>query len=256
MIDEILDSTKSSLADRISSPLLGSFLVSWCIWNWKFLVILFSDAGVTQTFSLVESVAFSDINDILSNGLLYPLITSLIYVFIYPFPARYVYGFMLYQKNKNNRLRQSVANETPLTLEESRQLTAEFNEIYQKQILQIEELNEKISQLTLASQDKNSKELKNSKLYNYSKNEITESQIFLLQLIADQVGGASENGIKKIAGINTLQIVFDIEELVRKSLLERVVSIRGEGNRLRLTHEGVGVLLQKNRNSSDEASPS
>lgn len=244
MLKEILNSAKSTLTDRLSSPLLGSFLVSWCLWNWKFLVILFSDAGVTQTFAMVESISFPDVNSIWRNGLAYPLSTSLIYVFLYPFPARFIYGFMLHQNRKTNQMRQSISKETLLTLEESHQLTTEFIELNQKQLETIEKLNEKVTRLTIGTKGKNPNDLPISKLVNLSQNKLSESQIYLLNLISEEAGVANENRIKKVLSTNILQTDFDIEELVRKNFLERITSIRGEGSKLRLTHEGIGFLLQ------------
>jgi hypothetical protein len=57
MVNEIVKSAKAQLSERIASPLIGSFVISWCLWNYKFLVILFSASAfmwpVRETFSLV-----------------------------------------------------------------------------------------------------------------------------------------------------------------------------------------------------------
>ena len=245
MLKEILDSAKSNLTDRLSSPLLGSFVISWCLWNWKFLVILFSDAGVTRTFELTEAVSFPDSYAALCNGLLYPVLTSLIYVFLYPFPARFAYGFILRQNRKSNQLRQNIAKETLLTVEESHRLTSEFNELYAEKIEIIAKLNEKVTQLTLGAQIKNSKNLKPTNSKNISEIKISESQSSLLNFIHKNLDGEGENKIKEFFGANRLQTEFDIGELIGRGLLRRVTNIRGGGDRLKLTQEGLGILLGK-----------
>lgn len=84
MLDDLLKSAKETIADRLASPLLGSFAVTWCLWNYKFLVILFSAAGVSQTFKLIETIAFPDTWSLIMRGTLYPLGSALLYVFAYP----------------------------------------------------------------------------------------------------------------------------------------------------------------------------
>lgn len=59
MLEDLLKAAREQAADRLTSPLIGSFIVSWCLWNYRFLVILFFDATVSQTFRLIEaSVVF------------------------------------------------------------------------------------------------------------------------------------------------------------------------------------------------------
>lgn len=125
MIDEIMKSAKDSLLDRLSNPLLGSFILSWCLWNYKFLVILFSAASVTTTFKLVDSTAFPDTYTVFTQGLAFPMLTAMAYIFIYPYPAKFVYGFTGRRQREINELRRLIDNETPLTLEESRAIRAE-----------------------------------------------------------------------------------------------------------------------------------
>ncbi|MGY3958986.1 hypothetical protein [Aeromonas popoffii] len=45
MFDEILSSLKGTAKTRISDPIIGSFLISWCIFNWKPLALLFFGNG-------------------------------------------------------------------------------------------------------------------------------------------------------------------------------------------------------------------
>ena len=147
MLDDLLKSAKESILERIASPLLGSFSVAWCLWNYKFLVILFSEATVSQTFSLAEKYAFPDVSSVVIRGLLLPVLTAAAYVFVYPYPARFVYGFTQRRQVEINRLRQQIENETPLTLEDSRKLRAEFVEADRRHKETVDRLNEEITRL-------------------------------------------------------------------------------------------------------------
>ena len=83
LIDDLLTSAKQTLTERLASPLLGSFAAAWCTWNYKFLVILFSSAGVSQTFGLIEKFSFPDVASIFTRGIIYPLLSAVAYVFFY-----------------------------------------------------------------------------------------------------------------------------------------------------------------------------
>ena len=43
MLKETINSLKGVLYERISSPLWGTYIISFSIWNWSALLILFAD---------------------------------------------------------------------------------------------------------------------------------------------------------------------------------------------------------------------
>lgn len=128
MLDEILSSAKTTLVERLASPLLGSFVVAWCAWNYRFLIVLLSEKSITKTFELIDTVIFPTPLAVVTHGFLFPLISALVYVFIYPYPARFVYGFTRRRQKEINQLRQQIEDETPMTKEESRALRLEYLE--------------------------------------------------------------------------------------------------------------------------------
>jgi hypothetical protein len=98
MLEHFFEPVRDTLQERLASPLLASFTASWCLWNYKFIVILFSANSVERTFQLIDEVAFPDIPTILTKGVLYPTIAACIYIFLFPYPTRWVYGFTKRQK--------------------------------------------------------------------------------------------------------------------------------------------------------------
>jgi hypothetical protein len=147
MIDDLLTAAKAGVLDRLASPLLGSFSAAWCVWNYKFLVILFSDATVSQTFRLIETVAFPDAASIVGRGVVFPLLTALFYVFVYPHPARFVYEYSLQRQREANDVRRRIEAETLLTLEETRRFRAEFAKSERASQETVDRLNSEISRL-------------------------------------------------------------------------------------------------------------
>ena len=53
MLEEISKSIRADLYERASSPLLGAFLTSWLIWNWK--TMLGGSRGQVLRFALSEN---------------------------------------------------------------------------------------------------------------------------------------------------------------------------------------------------------
>jgi hypothetical protein len=105
---------------------MGSFVVSWCLWNYRFLVILFSDTTLTQTFSQIDASCFPDTWAVFYRGVLFPLLTSLAYIFVYPYPAKFVYEFTRRRQQELLAIRRRISDETLLTVEESRKLRSEL----------------------------------------------------------------------------------------------------------------------------------
>lgn len=244
MLNELWDSTKSNLTDRLSSPLIGSFLVSWCLWNWKFLVILFSDANISQTFNMIESISFPDLKSIFIFGVACPLITSLFYIFLYPFPARFVYGYVLNQNRKNNELRQSISKETLLTKEESEYFKTKYIDVIKRQQDAIQLLNDKIADLTITSNNAAEGKIDKSEVVDKSLNSpLTESQLIILKKISSMGEAATQSDVLLFSKLDKLQVKYDLEELVRKKYLN--ISVNESFIKVyQLTHEGVGILLK------------
>lgn len=145
MLDDLLSSAKDSLLERIASPLIGSFVVAWPLWNYKFLVILFSDNDVTTTFHLIEQIAFPDAWAVISRGIAFPLLSTLAYVFLYPYPAKLVYGFVRRRQVELNELKLAIESAELLSVEQSRVLRATFRErlgTLQRELDRVTEENE------------------------------------------------------------------------------------------------------------------
>lgn len=189
MIEKIIEPVRQILQERLASPLLASFAASWCLWNYKFIVILFSANSVERTFQLIHEVAFPDAWAIILRGFLYPSLAACIYIFLFPYPTRLVYGFTRRRQKELNQLRQAIENETPLTLEESRKIRAEIREAerrYKDEVVslsaEIQDLRAKLnssSELPLTKLDPKNIEVKPL---------ITESQENIL-LLLDKYGG-------------------------------------------------------------------
>ncbi len=124
MISEFIKTIKVNLYERATSPLAGAILISWCLWNYPVLIILFSSLDPQEKIKLIQESLINYPRSVWG-----PLLTSAFFVFIYPFPARLVYWFSRKQKKVLRDVRQKIEDEELLTKEESRNIRREIYNI-------------------------------------------------------------------------------------------------------------------------------
>ena len=54
MFEDIYNAIKATLYERVSSPFISSFILSWCVFNYKILFILFSNMETRYKFYEIE----------------------------------------------------------------------------------------------------------------------------------------------------------------------------------------------------------
>lgn len=142
MNEEIIKSIKASLYDRATSPLFGTFAVSWIIWNYRFIFVLFSPMSIIDKFSYIDETLYAASWTQWRYFLVYPLVTTALFIFVYPFPAQFVYEYWRKRQKELIEIRRKIEDETLLTVGESRKLrqrTIELEEEYGSKLYSSEE---------------------------------------------------------------------------------------------------------------------
>ncbi len=114
--------------ERFTSPLISSFALAWAAVNYKFFVILFSRESVASSFILIGDL-FPDWKTRLLNGFAIPLGIALFYLFVFPYPSQWVYKHWRRNLQKTDKIKQEYESAKRLTVEESRQLRQQINEL-------------------------------------------------------------------------------------------------------------------------------
>lgn len=148
MFNEVIQAIKVSLYERIISPLLGAFVISWSIVNYRFYLIIFSNESVEEKFNLIHSYVFAEIwgyslpynLGILLFGILIPSAMTWAIIYIYPIPAKHVYEHTRKKQKELKTLRQEIDDEIPLTSKESRKIWATLAEKDEQLDSKIEEV--------------------------------------------------------------------------------------------------------------------
>lgn len=76
----------AEINERTRSPLIYSFLIAWVIFNWKIPVsLLFEDVKELEAHGYYSHLQFIQAKLNWSKGLVHPLLSSVIYTFVFPF---------------------------------------------------------------------------------------------------------------------------------------------------------------------------
>lgn len=114
-----LSEFSSNWLQRFTNPVTGAFSVSWLIINYRIPVLIFSDGSYADKFKYIEQSIFATPQDIWLRGVLYPSLASVLYIFVLPFPTKWVYYWTLTRQKGLNKVRNDVQGVKQLTLAES-----------------------------------------------------------------------------------------------------------------------------------------
>lgn len=147
MIKDIATAIKANLYDRATSPLFVTFAISWALWNHRLIITLFSSMPVWDKFAYIDDVLYAGPYDTFGVGFCFPLLTAGVFIFAYPYPAKYVFEFWRNKQKELKEAKQKIDDETPLTEEESKKIRRQLFDIQGKHDTQQRQMSEEIDYL-------------------------------------------------------------------------------------------------------------
>lgn len=145
MIDEIKKSINASMYERAKSPLFGTFIFSWIVWNWRIIyVTIFMSRKV-----IPNKLEFINQNLLINENLiLYPLYSTIVFLTIIPFISNGAFWLNLKFKKWRIDQRHKIEMKQLLTVEHSIKLREQirnqedrFHKITEEKDTQIRLLN-------------------------------------------------------------------------------------------------------------------
>jgi hypothetical protein len=261
MLNDLAKTVKAQLYERVSSPLLGAFTISWFAWNYRFVLVIVSSMPVTEKFTYIDSSLFNSYQNIFLHGTLYPLLTTLSLIFIYPFPAKFVYEFWRKRQRELKEIQQRIDDETPLTREEARELRhetlntrLEFEQELERRSGEITRLKEAIKELQpfektgIDRPPKKSTKTVPAKSVETS-SALDENQIQMLQKIASSEG-IQKSGLIISSGSDKILSDYNLGELETKGYASERYESRLGGIAVFVTHAGRSYLINHSRNNN------
>lgn len=247
MLDDLVKSFRLHLSERLTSPLIGSFALSWLAWNFRFLIVIFSGESVDNKFRLIHDAIFPTLQDAATRGAALPLVTALIYIFLYPYPAKFVYTFTRKRQREILEVRRKIENETPLTIEDSRRIRSDLaraeQDFYSELDRKEREIERLKSQLTSQASEvmPSSAEIRPSST---KKSKRTPKELIdMLQALDSEGGTATESELISASNLARIEAEYNLGELVRMELATSFYSNNQHDTVYSFTHSGRAALL-------------
>lgn len=121
MLDDLTKEIKAQLYERVKSPLFGAFALSWVAWNYRPLLAVTSGMTFQEKLTYLDSLYPSTLSW-LTCSLGAPLLTAVLFLLAYPYPARWIYRYWANQHKELKKVQQEIEDETPMTQEEAKAL--------------------------------------------------------------------------------------------------------------------------------------
>ncbi|MFB2682296.1 hypothetical protein [Shewanella mangrovisoli] len=138
MFEDISYALKATLYERVSSPFISSFALSWCVFNYKILFILFSDMEVRYKFYEIELLQIQPKNLITIPvfdwqfypcTFFYPLLIALFYTLVFPFIETKLFSVWLKGQKAIKSIKVTIEDETPVSQEKYTSLLKQLREM-------------------------------------------------------------------------------------------------------------------------------
>lgn len=198
--EELSTTVKATLYERVSSPLLGTFLFAWVVFNWKAILLLtFSDSSMFSRLIVIEA---NYVN--LWDNLYWPLIYASIFTLIYPVVS--VVPFLIWEffASIKVKARRRITSTETLTIAQSIAMKNENRDLEKKYAEAMGENSKKVTQLEeelKLAQDRAFEKNEKFLLLNDSYNTLKEKNNELEELFDDGFIKLDEQDIEDICDL-------------------------------------------------------
>lgn len=132
MIKEVTNSIKAALYQRVSSPLYGTYFISWLIYNWEItLPFIFGSETFDDRLVDFKSGLIYQNGGLAWDTVLAPLLIAAAILGLQPIIQRFLFIYTEWNKSEGLKKRDQFNSETMLTLDQSNELRASIRKIQQ-----------------------------------------------------------------------------------------------------------------------------
>lgn len=149
MISELRKSTNAILFERVTSPLYGTLIVSWIIWNWKIIYLTFFIDSRKIENNKIDYIIDNFSN--LEHIIYYPILSTIIIITVIPFLSNGAFWLNLKFKKWRVDEKNKIEDKQLLSIEQSidirkelREKEKDFQELLSKKDLEIKLLEKEI----------------------------------------------------------------------------------------------------------------
>lgn len=264
VLDDLTKTVKAQLYERASSPLLASFALAWIAWNYRFIIVLISSMAAHEKFQYIDNHLYQGYWEIALRGALYPLITSLLLIFVYPIPAKYVYEYWRKRHRELKEIQQRIDDETPLTKEDAREIRREAMKATSEYELELERRNSEVVRLKDLINDLERRLIDATstpspvepKPQDQPDPAINPNQIDMLKRVAESATPLLEKTLISSMGSDRVLAEYNLGELEKRGLVSKSYSGARRDSLIKATHSGRTYLVSLlHDDSADSTSP-
>ena len=137
MIKEVTNSIKAVFYERISSPIYGTYIFSWLLYNWQLTVpLILGEDDFDKRFNSFQSNLFVE-ESFAWGTIAYPIVFTAIILILQPLAYRFLFIYSTWNKTEGLKKRDEFESETRLSIDQSnqiRQSVRNINDFHQKTI--------------------------------------------------------------------------------------------------------------------------
>lgn len=144
MIQDLKDAFTVTLARRLSSPFLSSFIIAWCFWNYDVVLLVLSGADWDTKVTYINGVF---VGWTYACRVTAPIFIAAIYVYAWPWIDMEIYGYSKQRAIDYKNKQMKLEGVTPITPEERIKLEEKYSRSQQSFRNEISEKEDTISEL-------------------------------------------------------------------------------------------------------------
>lgn len=250
MFNELTNAIKAQLYEKAISPLSGAFILSWAVWNYRFILVLVSSLTYPEKISYIDNLPISQ--QTFLYGLFFPFLSASVLIVLYPYLAKFFYEVSRKWQKELKEVQQKIDDEMPMDQEEARKIRRESLLAEVKFDTELRNKNDEISSLKrqLAEEILNSQrklhlmqgEQKNNST---EENEPSSQEFEMLKDVASTTGLLKNNLIMKYGGSNGENRIFAqycIDELQRRGFAS--IHMDNNGEMITVTNVGRAYIVK------------
>ncbi|WP_018985249.1 coiled-coil domain-containing protein [Methylophilus methylotrophus] len=124
-MEDFIKDLKFQVYDRLKSPLITTFCFSWISWNISTVILIFGKGDFDKKIEMVKRL-YKTNYDYFLQGLIYPFLSSLVFIGLYPLIARWTFIYWSNQLKITKREQIKIEDTTPITQEDYQNLKKSY----------------------------------------------------------------------------------------------------------------------------------
>jgi hypothetical protein len=115
----VFDSVKRAAIERINNPVSGTFCLAWVACNWKFIIVLFAEMGVSQTFNYVDKHLYDSLWAKPYYWIIAPGVLTVVFLSVVPLFGLLVFTYNGWLVEWRRRIKLRIERESVLTAKQA-----------------------------------------------------------------------------------------------------------------------------------------